>query len=61
MDNNIAVMYTVNDIKKIFGCSKNKAYEIVNRRGFPKMRVGKQFYIPQKSFEEWVQKNTVVQ
>jgi uncharacterized membrane protein YvbJ len=41
------------DIKEIFGCSWGKAYAIINQNDFPKIKIGKQSYIPLEAFEQW--------
>lgn len=51
-------MLSPKDIQQIFGCSRNKAYQIIESKGFPKIKVGKQYYIPEADLERWVAKNT---
>lgn len=50
-------MLSVKDIAEIFGCGKNKAYNIVAQKGFPKIKIGKQFYIPEDDFQKWINRN----
>lgn len=38
-DNDI-ILYTVQDVKKIFQCGQKQAYELVNASGFPAIRIG---------------------
>ena len=45
---------TVKDVKEILGCGINRAYDIVNQRDFPKIKIGKRFYIPEDEFEKWL-------
>lgn len=47
-------LYTVDEIKKILRCGKNKAYEVVNSRGFPAIRLGKSIRIPKDKFHQWL-------
>ena len=54
-ENNL--FYTAKDIQGILGCGKNKVYAIINMNGFPKIRIGKQFYIPKSEFYKWINKN----
>ena len=49
---------SVKDVQNILGCSKNKAYSIVGAQGFPKIKIGKQFYIPEEEFQKWIRKYT---
>ena len=45
---------TVKDIKDVLGCGMNRAYDIVNQRDFPKIKIGKRIYIPEDEFENWL-------
>lgn len=51
-------MLSPKDVQKIFGCSRNKVYQIIESKGFPKIKVGKQYYIPENDLEKWITKNT---
>lgn len=42
------------DIKNILGCGKNRTYDIINQKDFPKIKIGKRFYIPRDEFEKWL-------
>lgn len=50
-------MLSVKDIKDILGCSNDKAYAIVRHKGFPSIKIGRQYYTPQHEFEKWVKRN----
>ena len=50
-------MLTPKDIQSMFGLSKRKTYQLVEAKGFPKIKIGKQYYIPEDDLERWVQKN----
>ena len=41
------------DIKNILGCSERKMYDIIKKKSFPKIKIGKQYYIPDDAFREW--------
>lgn len=43
----------VKDIVKILGCSESKAYAIIKKKTFPKIKIGKQYYIPIDAFRKW--------
>ena len=47
-------MLSVKDLKDCLGCGINRAYEIVNQDDFPKIKIGKRFYIPEEELEKWV-------
>ena len=49
--------YSVNEIQEIIGCGRQKAYKIVNCKGFPKTRIGRSFYIDKKEFDKWRARN----
>lgn len=50
-------MLSPKDIQKIFGCSRNKTYQLIETKGFPRIKVGKQYYIPEIDLEKWIEKN----
>lgn len=51
-------MLRVADIQKIFDCSVKKAYEIVNQPDFPKIKIGRDLYIPVQEYDKWIKKYT---
>lgn len=50
----VQVFLSIKDVQKILGCGINTAYDLVNQRDFPKIRIGKRNYIPREEFLEWV-------
>lgn len=44
----------VNDVAKILGCSDKKAYSIVHQSDFPKITIGRGYYIPESAFSKWL-------
>lgn len=52
------IVYKVKDIAKILGCGINRAYNIVNRPTFPKIKIGNRMYIPKEEFEKWLKTYT---
>ena len=50
----IIKILTVKEIKQILGCGINRAYDIVQQDDFPKIKIGKRYYIPQDEFEKWL-------
>jgi len=48
---------TVKDIQERFGCGKNQAYAIVHSNGFPCFQIGKRYYVYEKAFTEWLERN----
>ena len=53
----IPMVFGPRELSKILGISKNKAYEVVNRYDFPKIRVGRRIIISKKHFLEWMDAN----
>lgn len=51
-------MYKVEDIQRILGVGKARAYSIMRSRCFPAMRIGKTYVVTEKNFNEWLQNST---
>lgn len=45
------------DLCSILGVSKNTAYKIVKLDGFPKIQIGKKFFIPEDDLEAYLNKH----
>ena len=50
-------LLTIKDIQTIFGCGKDKAYQIVTKRGFPSIKIGRVYYISEKNLQKWIENN----
>ena len=50
-------MLTVKELQAIFKCSHNKIYQIIAIKGFPVIKIGKQYYVSQNDLERWLDKN----
>lgn len=50
MDN----LLTVKDIQSRLGIGRNNAYKLVNKKGFPKIILGKKILIPEAEFEKYI-------
>ena len=48
----------VSDIQNHLGISKNRAYELIKMKTFPKIQIGHRYYIPENEYNEWIKKNT---
>lgn len=56
--NNIKRRYLqTKDLCNILGVSKNTAYKIVKLDGFPKIKIGKKFYIPEEELDIYLKKH----
>lgn len=54
IETNDIVLYTVDDIQKIFKCGKRQAYCLVNSSGFPKIRINRRILVPKDKLEKWI-------
>lgn len=45
----------VKDIAEIFGCGRNKAYELMKSPGFPTVKIGKNLYVSETELEKWIE------
>ena len=57
MDNSNIVMYNIDDIQRIFGIGRTRAYQLVSLSGFPALRLNKKVLIPKEKLDEWIRKN----
>ena len=42
------------DIQQIMGLSEAKVYDLMHRRDFPSIRIGRRFVVPAEAFERWL-------
>lgn len=47
-------IYTIKDIQEIFQISHNTAYKLVNSRNFPKIKINRRLYIPERQLRKWI-------
>lgn len=52
------ILYTPQDIQKIFTCGKNQAYQLIHSSGFPKIQINRKIYVPKDKLEKWININT---
>ena len=57
MENQEIIMYNINDIQKIFGIGRTRAYQLVNSNGFPALHLNRKVLIPKQKLNEWIVKN----
>lgn len=48
----------VDDVAVFLNISRAYAYQLVNKVGFPTLRIGTRLVIPKDSFINWVRENT---
>lgn len=46
--------YTVPEVAKLLRIGKNKAYELVNTKGFPSVRLGGRIIVPAQMLTIWL-------
>ena len=51
--------YTVEEMGEALGIGRVKAYELANRRDFPKIRIGKRIVIPIDSLNRWLENQSI--
>ncbi len=47
-------LLTPKDISKLLKCGSTKAYKLFNLKGFPKIKIGKRYYVRESSFWEYL-------
>jgi predicted DNA-binding transcriptional regulator AlpA len=48
-------MLTAKDIQEIFMIGKNTAYELMNSKGFPTLRINNRLYVSQSALNKWIE------
>ncbi|NLD46148.1 MAG: helix-turn-helix domain-containing protein [Clostridiaceae bacterium] len=48
------LVYTVNETAQILNIGMNKAYELIQQKQIPNVRVGRKFLIPKEALEKWL-------
>lgn len=49
----------VDELAERLGISRPKAYELVKRRDFPAIQLGKRIIIPEDAYREWLNKQAL--
>lgn len=52
------VLYTVDDIQRIFQLGRTKAYQLLTSDGFPSIRLNKKLLVEKGKLEEWLHRNS---
>lgn len=47
-------LLTVKDVQDRLKLGKNNTYKLVNKKGFPKITIGKKILIPEEQFEKYI-------
>ncbi|MCD2345765.1 helix-turn-helix domain-containing protein [Clostridium guangxiense] len=57
--NKLPMLLTVMDVKNILRIGKNSAYELINQKSFPILRISeRKIRIPKDEFVKWIKTNT---
>ena len=57
--NKLPMLLTVMDVKNILRIGKNSAYELINQKNFPILRISeRKIRIPKDEFVKWIKTNT---
>lgn len=48
----------VKELANYLGIGLNSAYQLVNSKGFPALKIGKRIVVPIEKLEQWVSVNT---
>ena len=52
----LLMMISVSQVAKVLGISRTRSYELVNEKGFPKIKIGTRILVPKDKFKLWIQK-----
>lgn len=52
------VIYTVKDIMNILHIGETNARKLIISRGFPSMKIGRQYRIVKSEFDKWLKQNS---
>ena len=52
----LPMMLSVSQVAKVLGISRTRSYELVNKKGFPKIKIGTRIVVPKDEFKLWIQK-----
>lgn len=53
----IPKLLTLQDIRRIFGCSATVVNSLIKTEGFPTLYIGKECYVPREEFQQWIKEN----
>ncbi len=59
--NDLPLTLTVPEVGEVLGISRAGAYELVQSKGFPHMKVGKRILVPREKFLAWIDEQTGVE
>jgi excisionase family DNA binding protein len=57
-DNTEKLTYNVEDLIELLGVGRVTAYQLVKRKDFPKIHIGKRILIPKAGLMKWMQEQS---
>lgn len=51
---------SVSELADYLKIGKSKAFELVKKNGFPRLRLGRRILIPIEELEEWIKENITI-
>ena len=58
VDKSMPLLYTVNDIMKIFHLGRTKAYQLMESDGFPSFKLNRRLYVESEKLNKWLEKTS---
>ena len=55
-DNGAVMLLRVDDVRKVFGCGRKKAYQIMHIPGFPSFKLDGVLYVEADALKKWISK-----
>ena len=52
----LPMMISVQQFAKLLVLSRTREYDLVNEKGFPKIKIGTRIVVPKDEFQLWIQK-----
>lgn len=52
----LPMMLSVSQVARVLGIYRTRSYELVNEKGFPKIKIGTRIVVPKDEFKLWIQK-----
>ena len=54
IDKTELIIYNTNDIQRIFKCGKQQAYQLMNAKGFPSIRLNSKLIVEKSALLHWL-------
>jgi len=57
LDEQELILYTIEDIQRIFKIGRTKAYQLMCSSSFPMFKLNRTMYVSKSELEKWIAKN----